>query len=88
MCNVIRVRNLKLLALSVKSIAIIDPTLFYFTELESQIEQLRDIQRKYSNVLRLSRALTSHFYHVVQTQVGNNHNLLDCGYVVSSAYII
>lgn len=38
------------------------------TELETQIEQLRDIQRKYSNVLRLSRALTSHFYHVVQTQ--------------------
>lgn len=38
------------------------------SELESQIEQLRDIQRKYSNVLRLSRALTSHFYHVVQTQ--------------------
>lgn len=38
------------------------------TELESQIEQLRDTQRKYSNVLRLSRALASHFYHVVQTQ--------------------
>ncbi|KAE8742456.1 hypothetical protein FOCC_FOCC012010 [Frankliniella occidentalis] len=38
------------------------------SELEAQIEQLRDIQRKYSNVLRLSRALTSHFYHVVQTQ--------------------
>lgn len=38
-------------------------------ELESQIETLRDTQRKYLNVLRLSRALTSHFYHVVQTQV-------------------
>ncbi|XP_039288115.1 arfaptin-2 isoform X2 [Nilaparvata lugens] len=38
------------------------------TELESQIEQLRDTQRKYSNILRLSRALASHFYHVVQTQ--------------------
>ena len=38
-------------------------------ELESQIEALRDTQRKYSNVLRLARALTSHFYHVVQTQV-------------------
>nr|CAD7577557.1 unnamed protein product [Timema californicum] len=38
------------------------------SELESQIEQLRDTQRKYSNVLRLSRALASHFYHVVQTQ--------------------
>lgn len=44
---------------------------FVIVELESQIEQLRDIQRKYSNVLRLSRALTSHFYHVVQTQVRN-----------------
>lgn len=43
--------------------------LSFFSELESQIEQLRDTQRKYSNVLRLSRALASHFYHVVQTQV-------------------
>uniref|UniRef100_A0A0A9Z841 Arfaptin-2 n=1 Tax=Lygus hesperus TaxID=30085 RepID=A0A0A9Z841_LYGHE len=38
------------------------------TELERQIELLRDTQRKYSNILRLSRALASHFYHVVQTQ--------------------
>ena len=37
-------------------------------ELESQIEGLRDTQRKYTNILRLSRALTNHFYHVVQTQ--------------------
>ncbi|XP_064636022.1 arfaptin-2-like isoform X3 [Lineus longissimus] len=37
-------------------------------ELESQIEVLRDTQRKYANILRLARALTSHFYHVVQTQ--------------------
>jgi len=37
-------------------------------ELETQIEALRDTQRKYANVLRLARALTSHFYHVVQTQ--------------------
>ncbi|XP_046404625.1 arfaptin-2 [Ischnura elegans] len=37
-------------------------------ELEAQIELVRDTQRKYANVLRLSRALTSHFYHVVQTQ--------------------
>lgn len=37
-------------------------------ELEAQIEQLRETQRKYSNILRLSRALTSHFYHVVTTQ--------------------
>lgn len=41
----------------------------YFTELESQIEQLRDTQRKYLNILRLTRVLTSHFYHVVQSQV-------------------
>jgi len=38
------------------------------TELETQIETLRDTQRKYSNILRLARALTSHFYHVIQTQ--------------------
>lgn len=39
------------------------------TELEGQIESLRDTQRKYGNVLRLARALSSHFYHVVQTQM-------------------
>ncbi|XP_066983981.1 arfaptin-2 isoform X7 [Macrobrachium rosenbergii] len=38
------------------------------TELEGQIEALRDTQRKYSQILRLARALSSHFYHVVQTQ--------------------
>ncbi|XP_042207716.1 arfaptin-2-like isoform X3 [Homarus americanus] len=37
-------------------------------ELEGQIESLRDTQRKYSQILRLARALSSHFYHVVQTQ--------------------
>lgn len=37
-------------------------------ELESQIEQLRDTQRKYLTILRLTRLLTSHFYHVVQSQ--------------------
>ena len=37
--------------------------------METQIETLRDTQRKYSNILRLARALTSHFYHVIQTQV-------------------
>ncbi|KAG0715499.1 Arfaptin-2 [Chionoecetes opilio] len=37
-------------------------------ELECQIEALRDTQRKYSQILRLARALSSHFYHVVQTQ--------------------
>lgn len=45
------------------------PSAYTFLELEAQIEQLRDTQRKYANILRLSRALTSHFYHVVQTQV-------------------
>ena len=39
------------------------------TELESQIELLRDVQRKYLNILRLARALSSHFQHVVSTQV-------------------
>lgn len=39
------------------------------SELESQIEQLRETQKKYCNILCLARALTSHFYHVVQTQV-------------------
>lgn len=39
------------------------------TELESQIDLLRDVQRKYLNILRLSRALSSHFQHVVITQV-------------------
>ncbi|RXG73323.1 Arfaptin-2 [Armadillidium vulgare] len=38
------------------------------SELEAQIETLRDTQRKYSQILRLSRSLSSHFYHVVQTQ--------------------
>ncbi|XP_017779515.1 PREDICTED: arfaptin-2 [Nicrophorus vespilloides] len=37
-------------------------------ELEGQIESLRDTQKKYMNILRLARALTNHFYHVVQTQ--------------------
>lgn len=37
-------------------------------ELETQIDQLRETQKKYINILRLARALTSHFYHVVQTQ--------------------
>merc|ERR1712079_753637 len=32
------------------------------------IEGLRDTQRKYANILRLARALTSHFHHVVQVQ--------------------
>lgn len=33
-------------------------------ELEAQIEILRDTQLKYTNVLRLARALTTHFYQV------------------------
>nr|CAG4642697.1 EOG090X0AQE [Evadne anonyx] len=40
------------------------------TELESQIDLLRDVQRKYLNILRLARALSSHFQHVVSTQQG------------------
>ena len=38
-------------------------------ELDDQIETLRDTQRKYSNILRLAKALSSHFYNMVQTQV-------------------
>lgn len=38
-------------------------------ELELQIETLRDTQRKYLNILKLSRALASHFHHMVLTQV-------------------
>uniref|UniRef100_A0AAY5EB18 AH domain-containing protein n=1 Tax=Electrophorus electricus TaxID=8005 RepID=A0AAY5EB18_ELEEL len=37
-------------------------------ELEAQIEVLRDTKRKYETVLRLARALTNHFYSMVQTQ--------------------
>nr|KAG5699637.1 hypothetical protein BaRGS_005085 [Batillaria attramentaria] len=37
-------------------------------EMETKIESLRDTQRKYANILRLSRLLTQHYYHVVQTQ--------------------
>ncbi|XP_077402962.1 arfaptin-2b isoform X1 [Vanacampus margaritifer] len=37
-------------------------------ELEAQIELLRDTKRKYESVLRLARALTNHFYNLVQTQ--------------------
>ena len=38
-------------------------------ELDDQIETLRDTQRKYQNILRLARALSSHFYNMVMTQV-------------------
>ncbi|XP_071214881.1 arfaptin-2-like isoform X5 [Salvelinus alpinus] len=37
-------------------------------ELEAQIDVLRDTKRKYESVLRLTTALTSHFYNMVQTQ--------------------
>ncbi|XP_028451369.1 arfaptin-2b isoform X2 [Perca flavescens] len=37
-------------------------------ELEAQIEVLRDTKKKYECVLRLARALTNHFYNMVQTQ--------------------
>ena len=48
------------------------------SELEAQIESLRETQRKYSNILRLSRALTSHFYHVIQTQVSRFTIIREC----------
>lgn len=37
-------------------------------ELEAQIEVLRDTKKKYETVLRLAKALTNHFYNMVQTQ--------------------
>lgn len=38
------------------------------SELEAQIEQLRETQRKYLSILRLTRLFSSHFHHVVLTQ--------------------
>ena len=38
-------------------------------ELDEQIENLRDTQRKYSNILRLAKTLSGHFFNMVQTQV-------------------
>ncbi|XP_037947034.1 arfaptin-2 isoform X2 [Teleopsis dalmanni] len=38
------------------------------SELEAQIEQLRETQRKYLSILRLTRAFSSHFHHIVSTQ--------------------
>ncbi len=38
------------------------------TELEAQIEQLRDTQRKYQSILRLTRTFNAHFHHCVATQ--------------------
>ncbi|XP_056613603.1 arfaptin-2a isoform X4 [Triplophysa dalaica] len=37
-------------------------------ELEAQIDVLRDTKLKYECILRLARALTNHFYNMVQTQ--------------------
>ena len=33
------------------------------------VQHLRDTREKYDTILRLARALASHFYHVVTTQV-------------------
>lgn len=38
------------------------------TELEQQINDLRDIQRKYLSILRLARTFSTHFHQVVATQ--------------------
>ncbi|XP_070498713.1 arfaptin-2 [Chironomus tepperi] len=38
------------------------------TELEQQINDLRDTQRKYLSILRLSRTFNNHFHQVVATQ--------------------
>lgn len=38
------------------------------TELENQIDQLKETQKKYLSILKLSRVFSTHFYHCVQTQ--------------------
>lgn len=38
------------------------------TEMEAQIEQLRETQNKYTNILHLAQALVTHFSNVVETQ--------------------
>ncbi|XP_051903992.1 arfaptin-2-like isoform X2 [Hippocampus zosterae] len=48
-------------------------------ELEAQIELLRDTKRKYGSVLRLARALTNHFYNMVQTQHALGDAFADLG---------
>nr|CAG4644181.1 EOG090X0AQE [Lepidurus arcticus] len=47
------------------------------TELETQIDYLRETQRKYLNLLRLARALASHFQQVVNTQHGLGEAMTD-----------
>ena len=59
------------------------------TELESQIDLLRDVQRKYLNILRLSRALSSHFQHVVVTQVKVRQSIqFKCSLFVYTIYVL
>ena len=43
--------------------------IFCIADLETQIEFLRDTQKKYTNLLKLTKVLSSHFNHVVQVQV-------------------
>lgn len=62
--------------------------LYHVSELEAQIEALRDTQRKYSQILRLARALSSHFYHVVQTQQQLGDAFADLAQVMSIVYIL
>lgn len=38
------------------------------TDLESQINDLKETQRKYLSVLRLSRTFSAHFHQIVATQ--------------------
>nr|CAG4638635.1 EOG090X0AQE [Cyclestheria hislopi] len=46
-------------------------------ELEAQIEHLRDMQRKYFHILKLARALASHFQNVVIVQQGMGEAFAD-----------
>lgn len=45
--------------------------------MEAQIELLRDTQRKYLQILRLTRAFSTHFHNVVQTQYAMSEAFAD-----------
>ena len=51
--------------------------------MEASIESLRDTQRRYAHVLRLARAMASHFANMVHTQVGDMRTLKGLGKLVN-----
>lgn len=42
---------------------------FLILELETEIEQLRETQKKYGNILKLAKSMASQFQCFIQTQV-------------------